>query len=149
MNTHSSGANNDDNTNKNVAGLADLLTQIVTNLNARRANDAEGSSNARQGCSYKAFMASNLKEFYGTKGAVSLLRKSINLMVYPCLDTWTLNQAPNNNNNNARNPRSPARYGVYVIGAKEEVRNPNVVTGTFLLNGHYVSVLFNSGADKV
>nr|GEV61586.1 hypothetical protein [Tanacetum cinerariifolium] len=73
MNSHSSGANNDDNTNNNVSGLADLLMQIVTNLNARRANDAEGSSNAKQGCSYKAFMASNLKEFYGTKGAVSLL----------------------------------------------------------------------------
>ncbi|GJY86015.1 putative reverse transcriptase domain-containing protein [Tanacetum coccineum] len=27
-------------------------------------------------------------------------------------------------------------------------KNPNVVTGTFLLNDHYASILFNSGAEK-
>nr|GEV17400.1 hypothetical protein [Tanacetum cinerariifolium] len=52
---------------------ADLLTKIVANLNARQTNDREGSSNAGNRCSYKTFMASNHKEFYGTEGAVGLL----------------------------------------------------------------------------
>ncbi|GJY48078.1 reverse transcriptase domain-containing protein [Tanacetum coccineum] len=73
MNTSSSAANNDDNTNNNTAGLANLFTQIAANLNARRANDGEGSSNARQGCNYKTFMASNPKESYSTEGTVGLL----------------------------------------------------------------------------
>ncbi|GKA92128.1 hypothetical protein Tco_0814053 [Tanacetum coccineum] len=65
-------SNNVDPTN-NAAGLADLLTQIVANLNARRTNDEEGSSNVRYGCSYKTFMASKPKDFYGTQGVVGLL----------------------------------------------------------------------------
>ncbi|GJW11521.1 hypothetical protein Tco_1577348 [Tanacetum coccineum] len=56
-----------------VAGLAYLLTQIVASLNARRTNDGESSSNAGNGCSYKTFMASKPKEFYGTEGVVGLL----------------------------------------------------------------------------
>ncbi|GJZ64263.1 hypothetical protein Tco_0620684 [Tanacetum coccineum] len=56
-----------------VVGLAYLLTQIVASLNARRTNDGESSSNARNGCSYKTFMASKPKEFYGTEGVVGLL----------------------------------------------------------------------------
>nr|GEW77267.1 two-component response regulator [Tanacetum cinerariifolium] len=43
MNTQSSGANNDDTPNTNVAGLVVLLSQIAANLNARRANDEEDS----------------------------------------------------------------------------------------------------------
>ena len=35
----------------------------------------------------------------------------------------------------------------FVIGAGDARQDPNVVTGTFLLNGFYASVLFDSGAD--
>ncbi|GJR86145.1 hypothetical protein Tco_0210156 [Tanacetum coccineum] len=68
-----SGVNNNVDPTNNDAGLADLLTQIVANLNARRTNDRESSSNARNGCSYKTFMASKPKEFYGTEGVIGLL----------------------------------------------------------------------------
>nr|GEZ24167.1 reverse transcriptase domain-containing protein [Tanacetum cinerariifolium] len=44
--------------------------------------------------------------------------------------------------------RAPARGRVHVIGAKEVVENLTVVTGTFLLNGYCVSVLFGSGTDR-
>nr|GEX18462.1 hypothetical protein [Tanacetum cinerariifolium] len=37
------------------------------------ANNGEGSLNARRGCNYKTFMASNPKEFYETEGAVGLM----------------------------------------------------------------------------
>nr|GEU56103.1 hypothetical protein [Tanacetum cinerariifolium] len=40
-----------------------------------------------------------------------------------------------------------ARVRAYVV-VENPQENPNVVTGTFLLNDHYVSVLFDSGAER-
>ena len=34
-----------------------------------------------------------------------------------------------------------------MIGAGDARKDPNVVTGTFLLNNHYASILFDTGAD--
>nr|GEV92728.1 reverse transcriptase domain-containing protein [Tanacetum cinerariifolium] len=71
--------------------LAKLLTQIAANLNAKRANNREGSSNTRRGCSYKTFMGSNPKEFYGNEGAVGLMSWFENveskLNITKCADT--------------------------------------------------------------
>ncbi|GJZ94110.1 putative reverse transcriptase domain-containing protein [Tanacetum coccineum] len=36
----------------------------------------------------------------------------------------------------------------YVLGGGDANPNSNVITGTFLLNNHYASVLFDSGADR-
>ncbi|GKA87533.1 putative reverse transcriptase domain-containing protein [Tanacetum coccineum] len=41
-----------------------------------------------------------------------------------------------------------ARGCAYVIKDTEKQQGPNVVTGTFLLNNHYATVLFDSGSDK-
>ncbi|KAJ9544920.1 hypothetical protein OSB04_024627 [Centaurea solstitialis] len=41
-----------------------------------------------------------------------------------------------------------ARGRAFVIGAEEARRNPDVVTGTFLLNNCPATVLFDSGADR-
>ncbi|GKF32287.1 reverse transcriptase domain-containing protein, partial [Tanacetum coccineum] len=41
-----------------------------------------------------------------------------------------------------------ARGKAYVLGGGEANPDSNVVTGTFLLNNHYASMLFDSGADK-
>nr|GFB76497.1 reverse transcriptase domain-containing protein [Tanacetum cinerariifolium] len=38
--------------------------------------------------------------------------------------------------------------GVYQLGAVNAQEDPKVVTGTFLLNNHYATILFDSGADK-
>nr|GEU58836.1 hypothetical protein [Tanacetum cinerariifolium] len=65
-------------------------------------------------------------------------------IIYP-----RLNRAPNNNNNTIGNPRASTRGRVYVIDAEEAVHDPNVVMGTFLLNGHYMSVLFDYGVDRI
>ncbi|GJT69448.1 reverse transcriptase domain-containing protein [Tanacetum coccineum] len=59
-----------------------------------------------------------------------------------------LNRTPKNYNNNARNLRAPARGRVHVIEAEEAVQNQNMMTGVFLLNGHFVSIIFDSGADR-
>ncbi|GJS24935.1 putative reverse transcriptase domain-containing protein [Tanacetum coccineum] len=40
-----------------------------------------------------------------------------------------------------------ARVRAYVV-VENPQQNPNVVTGTFLLNDHYTSVLFDSGAER-
>nr|GEZ38050.1 reverse transcriptase domain-containing protein [Tanacetum cinerariifolium] len=50
------------------------------------------------------------------------------------------NQCPKINNN--------ARGRTYLLRDKNTHRDPNVVTGMFLLNQHLAKVLFDSGADK-
>ena len=72
MNTRS-GRNHNEDPNDNVVGMADLLTRILSHLEARRPNDGAGTSNNGQGGSYKTFMAGKLMEFYGTEGAIGLL----------------------------------------------------------------------------
>ena len=35
----------------------------------------------------------------------------------------------------------------FMLGAEEARQDPNIVTGTFTLNNHFASTLFDSGAD--
>ncbi|GJV64893.1 putative reverse transcriptase domain-containing protein [Tanacetum coccineum] len=51
-----------------------------------------------------------------------------------------------NHGNQAGN--AEARGKAYVLGGGETKTDSNVVTGTFLLNNRYASVLFNTGADR-
>ncbi|GJT80901.1 putative reverse transcriptase domain-containing protein [Tanacetum coccineum] len=52
----------------------------------------------------------------------------------------------NNHGNLARNGRAPAR--AYAVGNAGKNPDANVITGTFLLNNHYASILFDTGADR-
>ena len=72
-NDGAAGRNNNENPNDSAAGLADLLTQIVAHIDARRTNNGAGPSNNGQGCNYKTFMTCKPMEFYGTEGAIGLL----------------------------------------------------------------------------
>ncbi|KAJ9544597.1 hypothetical protein OSB04_024304 [Centaurea solstitialis] len=67
------------------------------------------------------------------------------------------NVCPKRNQRSHANPTPPATQGnrgglargrAFVIGAEEAKQNPDVVTGTFLLNNYPASVLFDSGADR-
>ncbi|GJV23965.1 putative reverse transcriptase domain-containing protein [Tanacetum coccineum] len=77
----------------------------------------------------------------------------------------TANNNNNNNNNNQRtqgtNPREDGKSNqviglecnrrvarAYVVGSAGTNPNSNVVTGTFLLNNRYASILFDTGADR-
>ncbi|GJZ85537.1 putative reverse transcriptase domain-containing protein [Tanacetum coccineum] len=40
-----------------------------------------------------------------------------------------------------------ARGGAFMLGAEEARQDPNIMTGTFTLNNHYATTLFDSGAD--
>ncbi|GJW79751.1 putative reverse transcriptase domain-containing protein [Tanacetum coccineum] len=47
-----------------------------------------------------------------------------------------------------KNGVGEARGKAYVLGGREANPNSNVVNGTFLLNNHYASMIFDSGADR-
>ncbi|GKA04641.1 reverse transcriptase domain-containing protein, partial [Tanacetum coccineum] len=51
------------------------------------------------------------------------------------------------NNPNRGNNSNPTRGRAFLLGANEAKQNPNVVSGTFSLNNHFATVLFDSGAD--
>ncbi|GKA48540.1 putative reverse transcriptase domain-containing protein [Tanacetum coccineum] len=70
------------------------------------------------------------------------------------LATLLVNYCPklnnNNNNNNCGNQvgTGNAQAKVYAMGKARITPDANVVTGTFLLNNRYASVLFDTGADR-
>ncbi|GJX39594.1 hypothetical protein Tco_0252897 [Tanacetum coccineum] len=53
-----------------------------------------------------------------------------------------------NRGNKAGKKPEEARGKAYVLGGGEANLNSNIVTGTFLLNNHYASMLFDSGANR-
>ncbi|GKD07804.1 putative reverse transcriptase domain-containing protein [Tanacetum coccineum] len=53
-----------------------------------------------------------------------------------------------NAENKRRKKTEEAKGKAYVLGEGEANLDSNVVTGTFLLNNHYASMLFDSGADR-
>ncbi|GJV47358.1 putative reverse transcriptase domain-containing protein [Tanacetum coccineum] len=53
---------------------------------------------------------------------------------------------PTNRGNQARNGNAPAK--VYAVGRAGTNPDSNVMTGTFLLNNYYATVLFDTGADR-
>ncbi|GJW15420.1 putative reverse transcriptase domain-containing protein [Tanacetum coccineum] len=56
----------------------------------------------------------------------------------------------NNNNNNCGNQVGTrnAKAKVYDVGNAGTNLDANIITGTFLLNNRYASVLFDTGADR-
>ncbi|GJV67667.1 putative reverse transcriptase domain-containing protein [Tanacetum coccineum] len=59
-----------------------------------------------------------------------------------------LNQVVANNEGQGHgNQGNQARGGAFILGAEEARQDPNIVTGTFTLNNHFATTLFDSGAD--
>ncbi|GJT96528.1 putative reverse transcriptase domain-containing protein [Tanacetum coccineum] len=60
------------------------------------------------------------------------------------------NQGNRNGENNGQGNKNGngARGRVYALGEESVVQDNNVVTGMFLINNHYSSILFDSGADR-
>ncbi|GJV57560.1 putative reverse transcriptase domain-containing protein [Tanacetum coccineum] len=50
-------------------------------------------------------------------------------------------------NRNTQNSRNQARGRVFSMNAVDALHDPNIVMGTFSLNNHFATVLFDSGAD--
>lgn len=49
---------------------------------------------------------------------------------------------------NLGNTNNNARGRAFVIGARDAREDPNIVTGTFLVNNRYVTILFDTGAHR-
>ncbi|GJS26544.1 putative reverse transcriptase domain-containing protein [Tanacetum coccineum] len=62
------------------------------------------------------------------------------------MDCPKLKNNNNNRGNQVRNGNAPAK--VYAVGHAGTNPDSNVVTGTFLLNNRYASILFDTGADR-
>nr|GEU87314.1 putative reverse transcriptase domain-containing protein [Tanacetum cinerariifolium] len=60
----------------------------------------------------------------------------------------TTQRASINRGNKTRNKTNEARWKAYVLGGGEANLDSSVVTGTFLLNNRYASMLFDLGADR-
>nr|GEV17743.1 hypothetical protein [Tanacetum cinerariifolium] len=66
----------------------------------------------------------------------------------PGLEENRPNQVVANNGGQGRgNQRNQARGRVIMLGAKEARQDSDIVTGTFTLNNHFATTLFDSGAD--
>ncbi|GJW15316.1 hypothetical protein Tco_0019449 [Tanacetum coccineum] len=58
------------------------------------------------------------------------------------------NQVVDNNEGQGRgNQRNQTRGRAFMLGVEEARKDPNIVTGTFTLNKHVATTLFDSGAD--
>nr|GFB99076.1 reverse transcriptase domain-containing protein [Tanacetum cinerariifolium] len=53
-----------------------------------------------------------------------------------------------NNNRGTQGGNATAPANVYVVGRAGTNPDSNVITGTFLLNNHYASILFDTGVDR-
>ncbi|GKA49101.1 putative reverse transcriptase domain-containing protein [Tanacetum coccineum] len=53
----------------------------------------------------------------------------------------------NNEGQGCRNNSNQARGRAFMLGAEEARQDLNIMTGTFTLNNHYATTLFDSGAD--
>nr|GEY51455.1 putative reverse transcriptase domain-containing protein [Tanacetum cinerariifolium] len=121
-------------------------------------------------CSFASFMKCGPTQFYGTKGAVRLVRwfeKVENAFkISECAEvrkvkfsTSTLHGraltccGERGHKSSECSKKADQRGGnvqgqAYVIRDAEHNQGPNVATGTFLLNNRYATMLFDYGADK-
>ncbi|GJR13064.1 putative reverse transcriptase domain-containing protein, partial [Tanacetum coccineum] len=77
--------------------------------------------------------------------------------VRPACPRWNRAQGPGENrpnqvaaNNGGQghgNQGNQARGRAFMLGAEEARQDPNIMTGTFTLNNHFATTLFDSGAD--
>ncbi|GJY17870.1 reverse transcriptase domain-containing protein [Tanacetum coccineum] len=77
--------------------------------------------------------------------------------VRPACPRWNRAQGPgencpnqvaaNNGGQGRGNQGNQARGRAFMLGPEEARRDPNIMTGTFTLNNHFATTLFDSGAD--
>ncbi|GJY90245.1 putative reverse transcriptase domain-containing protein [Tanacetum coccineum] len=68
---------------------------------------------------------------------------------YECGNTGHMKRnCPKLKNRGNGNRNGPAQGRAYTLGGRDASPDPNVITGMFLLNDHYVKLLFDTGADR-
>ncbi|GKA05714.1 hypothetical protein Tco_0684834 [Tanacetum coccineum] len=121
-------------------GVADALAEIKVNRTSRNGDDNHDSGTdsrrterAAHECTYSDFLKCQPLNFKGTEGVGHFKRDCPKLK-------------NNNRGNQAGNGRATVR--AYVVGTAGTNLNSNIVTGTFLLNNRYASILFDNGANR-
>ncbi|GJT50895.1 putative reverse transcriptase domain-containing protein [Tanacetum coccineum] len=68
---------------------------------------------------------------------------------YECGNTGHMKRnCPKLKNRGNGNGNGPAQGRAYALGGRDASPDPNVITGTFLLNDRYAKILFDTGADR-
>ncbi|GKD20830.1 putative reverse transcriptase domain-containing protein [Tanacetum coccineum] len=68
---------------------------------------------------------------------------------YGCGNTGHMKRdCPKLKNRGNGNGNGPAQGRAYALGRRDASPDSNVITGTFLLNNRYATILFNTGADR-
>nr|GEX80353.1 putative reverse transcriptase domain-containing protein [Tanacetum cinerariifolium] len=120
-----------------------LETQAATMANADNTNRNPELREAHvvRKCSYKEFMSFQPFNFKGSEVTGSNLLP-VTVTYHACREKeHYVNQCQKTTNNNAQRR-------TYMLRDRNAHRDPNVVTGMFLLNKHLARVLFDSGANK-
>ncbi|XP_076953607.1 uncharacterized protein LOC143627732 [Bidens hawaiensis] len=65
-----------------------------------------------------------------------------------CFQCGGLDHFKNNCPQLAPNNNQATRGRAFTIGASDARQDPNVITGTFLLNNHFASILFDTGVER-
>ncbi|GKB01869.1 putative reverse transcriptase domain-containing protein [Tanacetum coccineum] len=68
---------------------------------------------------------------------------------YECGNTGHIKKnCPKLKNHGNNNGNGPAQGRAYALGGRDASPDSNVITGTFLLNNRYATILFDTGADR-
>ncbi|GJZ46608.1 putative reverse transcriptase domain-containing protein [Tanacetum coccineum] len=68
---------------------------------------------------------------------------------YECGNTGHIKKnCPKLKNHGNNNGNGPAQGRAYALGGRDASPDSNIITGTFLLNNRYATVLFDTGADR-
>ncbi|GJW21923.1 putative reverse transcriptase domain-containing protein [Tanacetum coccineum] len=113
------------------------------NNNSNRNNDYQQQQNRRQKTirAYAAAPTENSRNCKNKGPTIGSKLQPVSVTCHTCGEKGHYrNQYPKANNS--------AHGRAYLLRDKNAHQDPNVVTGTFLLNQHLARVLFDSGADK-
>nr|GEW41257.1 putative reverse transcriptase domain-containing protein [Tanacetum cinerariifolium] len=119
----------------------------------RNGDDSRNSGTGRpvqvaRECTYPDFLKCQPLNFKGTKGVVGLKGN----VCFECgAQGHFKKEYPKlKNNNNRGNPvgNAKAKAKVYAVGKAGANPDNNVISSMFLLNNHYASILFDTGADR-
>ncbi|GJR69786.1 putative reverse transcriptase domain-containing protein [Tanacetum coccineum] len=135
-----------------IWGLPDSIQRNVTSAGPVRLQDAVKLANSLMDQKVR-----NVARAYtvgpgeksGYAGKLPLCNRT--LTCFECGKQWHYqSDCPKLKNQNRRNQArsSEARRRVYALGGGEANQDSNVVTGTFLLNNRYASILFDTCADR-
>ncbi|GKA65066.1 putative reverse transcriptase domain-containing protein [Tanacetum coccineum] len=147
---------------KYVGGLPDMIHGSSENKRKQDDNQQQQQNKRQNTCRAYAAGSVEKKTYGGSKplcskciyhhdGQCALKRHKCNRVGHLARD-WAfqegVSKAKKNNNRGNQGGNGNALAKVYAVGHAGTNPDSNVVTGTFLLNNSYASVLFDTGADR-